>query len=101
MTMHHLLEEKKLAVYRNIYCALKPGGKYIEGDYIVSQEPADEERAAYEAALGEASATQDGVYHLDIPMTTEQLSALLLKAGFRKVDVIWQQEANAILVAEK
>ncbi|MEE4194740.1 MAG: class I SAM-dependent methyltransferase [Anaerolineae bacterium] len=101
MSMHHLLTEKKLAVYQNIRQLLKPGGKYIEGDYIVSQDAADEEMAAYQAALGAESATQDGVYHLDIPMTAETLTALLRKAGFSTVDVIWQQEVNAILVAEK
>lgn len=101
MTMHHLLAEKKLSVYQNIQRALKPGGKYIEGDYIVSQEAADEEMAAYQAALGEDSVTHDGVFHLDIPMTAGQIAGLLKQAGFRKVEVIWQQEVNAILVAEK
>lgn len=101
MTMHHLLEEKKLSMYQNIYNALKPGGKYMEGDYIVSAQVAEEEMAAYQQALGDKSATQDGVYHLDVPMTVEKIAALLRKAGFSEVSVIWQQEVNAILVAEK
>lgn len=101
MTMHHLLEEKKLTVYQNIYNTLKPGGKYIEGDYIVSAEAAQDEMKSYKEVLGENSTTQDGYFHLDIPMTAGEVAALLQKAGFSKVELIWQQEVNAILVAEK
>ena len=99
--MHHLVEAKKLAVYQNIYNALKPGGKYIEGDYIVSAETAKDEMKSYKEVLGEKSTTQDGYFHLDIPMTAGEVAELLQKAGFSKVELIWQQEVNAILVAEK
>ena len=101
MTMHHLLEEKKLAVYQNIYNTLKTGGKYVEGDYIVSAEVSAKEKTAYEAAAGDDSTILDGFYHIDLPMTAEEVAALLRKAGFNKVELIWQQEVNAIVVAEK
>jgi tRNA (cmo5U34)-methyltransferase len=38
MTLHHLLPESKNSLYRKIRKALKPGGKYIEGDYLTTPE---------------------------------------------------------------
>lgn len=34
-TMHHFSKEKKLGLYQKIFRALKPGGQYLECDYMV------------------------------------------------------------------
>ena len=38
MTLHHLYPETKRHLYEKIRSWLKPGGTYIEGDYVVSEE---------------------------------------------------------------
>ena len=40
MSMHHLLSEVEVDMYRRILRALKPGGAYLEGDYVVSEDEA-------------------------------------------------------------
>ena len=37
MSLHHVTFEAKLGLYRRIHLALRDGGTYIEGDYIVSR----------------------------------------------------------------
>jgi tRNA (cmo5U34)-methyltransferase len=100
MTVHHLLPDAKTALYRRIRSALKPGGIYIEGDYVVS--PADEEQflAEYAAQIAER-ATSDGYYHLDIPFSLETQFRLLREADFATVELLWQAGLSAVYVARK
>ena len=37
MAMHHLTPEEKLRLYWAVHEGLKPGGFYIEGDYVVTK----------------------------------------------------------------
>ena len=48
MTMHHLWPDEKINVYRGVLGALKPGGFYIEGDFIVDGNLAKIYRRRYE-----------------------------------------------------
>lgn len=91
-TMHHLLPEAKLALYRKIMGALKPGGLYIEGDYIVAEQTEQELLARYRRL--NAGLTPERQYHIDIPLSLGTQAELLEAAGFRK-PCIWQLEANA------
>jgi len=106
-TMHHFKEGKKLELYRKIRGALKPGGKYIEGDCIVTPEKQREIWEWYSQnysadAINEARDAKDTLYHFDIPCTIETQFCLLREAGFFKVDLIWHDEGvePAIFVAE-
>lgn len=38
MTLYHLLLDRKARLYARIRKAFKPGGRYIEGNYVVSPE---------------------------------------------------------------
>ncbi|MCL2339367.1 MAG: class I SAM-dependent methyltransferase [Actinomycetia bacterium] len=40
-SLHHLLPAEKLALYRRVYQSLQPGGRFVEGDYMVAT-PAEE-----------------------------------------------------------
>lgn len=106
-TMHHFHEDTKLELYRKIYGALKAGGKYIEGDCVVTPEKQREIWEWYSQnysaeAINEARKPKDTLYHFDIPCTIETQFRLLRGAGFSKVDVIWHHEGEepAIFVAE-
>jgi len=101
MTLHHLLPEPKLQLYRRIYRTLKPGGRYVEGDYVVSAERMLELREAYQAWLDTAGETHAGQYHLDLPLTLPLQKELLLRAGFQTVQEHWVKEEAAVISAVK
>lgn len=100
MTMHHWLEDDKLNLYIKIRNSLKNGGKYIEGDYIASNEE-EEEKFLKEYHEKMESLNKDEMYHLDIPFTDKKQIKLLKNAGFKEVKVIHKAEDNIILVATK
>lgn len=99
MTMHHFLPDEKCRLYEKIRMALKPGGKYIEGDWFVSIEKEREYLEQYEKTVRLAGLQQDDLYHIDIPFSLETQTRLLLRAGFSKVEVIWEECEAAVLVA--
>jgi tRNA (cmo5U34)-methyltransferase len=99
MTMHHLTYGEKLRLYRAIRRGLKPGGSYIEGDYVVSREEAAEHLARYQQFRREHPGVADGAYHVDIPFCIETQLELLSTAGFSEADVVWQAGAAAVFVA--
>ena len=106
MTLHHLMPEEKLSVYSSVRKSLRPGGCYIESDFIVDAAMAAQYRRRYNDAVaplpGKPAA---GQYHLDIPCTLETQMKLLAEAGFRSVEVldedIGPRGSRAIIKAEK
>jgi tRNA (cmo5U34)-methyltransferase len=106
-TMHHFTADVKLELYKKILGALKTGGKYIEGDCVVTPEKEKEIWEWYaqrysEEHIKEACDARNTLYHIDIPCTVETQLRLLREAGFSKVDLIWHEEGEepAIFVAE-
>ena len=100
MTLHHLLHDTKRKLYRRIMDSLKPGGIFIEGDFIVSK---DEERkylSRYEEISKNNPTITDGSHHIDIPMTLETQKQLLIEVGFSKIDVIWEGSRAAAYIAK-
>lgn len=98
MTLHHLLPDQKRSLYKNLYTALKNGGVYIEGDYIVSKEKMNRLLEAYEVLPDQA---KGGSHHIDIPLSLAEQSKLLRQAGFVDIQKIYAQGENVIFVAKK
>ncbi len=98
MTLHHLLPEEKAKLYPRICRALKPGGYYIEGDYMVSEEKMQRLLTAYQAMPADL---KGGSHHIDIPLSIETQTALLTNAGFSHPEVIYQKGENVILNAQR
>jgi len=96
MTLHHLLPDRKRQLYGRIYQALKDGGKYVEGDYVVSVEEAAQLLSAYRERV---EGDEEGAYHIDIPLTMEKQRALLLGVGFVEVEVVWEEGEAVVIVA--
>jgi RimJ/RimL family protein N-acetyltransferase/phospholipid N-methyltransferase len=89
MTMHHLWPEQKVAIYRKILGALKTGGSYIEGDFIVDAIAAEQYKRRYETITANLpDKAKAGEYHIDIPFTLDVQKKLLCQAGFGVVDVL-------------
>jgi tRNA (cmo5U34)-methyltransferase len=100
MTVHHLLKEKKLKLYKKIYRTLKKNGKYIEADYVVSDEKERRVLAQKSKVADFCKGKIDGRYHVDIPMSIKTLCNLLCVVGFSNVTVVWDQMEAAILEAQ-
>jgi len=106
MTMHHLWPEEKVEIYQKILKTLKPGGAYIEGDFIVKDDlMAEQYRRRYEIITANLpDKAKAGEYHIDIPCTLEVQKKLLQDAGFSSVEVLddnINRGSGAILRARK
>lgn len=101
-TLHHFKYEKKKGIYQKLFRALKPGGCYVECDYMACCD--EEERLCLEQYeyKRQKSGLPDGVFvHLDIPLTLEHQLELMRQAGFQAVDVLYQNSGTVILRAWK
>ena len=96
LSAHHLLRDAKRALYRKIHAALKPGGTYIEGDSVIPLEAEDEFLDEYRRDAATVPPAPDGTYHLDIPFSLQTQQALLLEAGFRDFELIWQKDPTMV-----
>jgi tRNA (cmo5U34)-methyltransferase len=104
-TMHHFLPEQKLPLYRNLLKTLKPGGFYLECDFIVDEPTQKAYWAKYEQMMKDYKKEEIGQFHVDIPCSLNTQVKLLREAGFSPVIVLddgTKEENNfAILRAEK
>ena len=101
-TMHHFSHEQKIKLYSRVYSALKPGGKYIECDYMVIEQK-DEDYNFKESVRirNEQNITDGEFYHYDTPCTIENQLKMLRLAKFEKVEMVWRIENSTIVVAER
>jgi tRNA (cmo5U34)-methyltransferase len=99
MTMHHLLPKRKRELYSKILRALKPGGLYIEGDYVVSGAKEVLGLAAYLDVLGSDLTDKEGQYHLDLPLSRGRQLKLLREAGFSTAEIVWDGDEAAVFAA--
>ena len=94
MSLHHVLRDTKRNLYGKVRAALKLGGKYIEGDSVVFAETKKELLAEYDEYTAELPQAPDGHYHIDVPLTIDAQRALLLEAGFRDFQLVWQKDST-------
>jgi len=103
--MHHLTHEEKLAQYTNIYRALKPHGRYIEGDYIVDTQAEEDRFFAEKEKLRTGQTGQSinngEIFHLDTPCTIDNQIKLFSAAGFANAKKVWRKGNTVIIVGEK
>lgn len=88
-TLHHYTAEKKEGMFSKIHACLKPGGIYLECDYIaVSQ--AIEDLAFSECRRRRLrDGIEDDVFvHFDTPLTLEHELGAVKKAGFNQVELV-------------
>lgn len=106
-TMHHFTPDVKRQLYAKIARALKPGGAYIEGDYVAfpeEEQPLLERYGRIVESLrtaGEIGPDEpvDGRYHIDIPLSVETQVALLKDAGYVDVDITFRKGSAAVFRA--
>jgi tRNA (cmo5U34)-methyltransferase len=96
MSFHHMLRDTKREMYAKIHAALKLGGKYIEGDSVIPLEMEDQFLAEYYECAATVPPAPDGQYHIDVPFSIETQKALLLEAGFKDFELVWQKDSSAV-----
>jgi len=108
MTLHHYGHRTKTDLYRKIYDCLKPGGVYIECDYMLSeyeyenaQEKEDSFFSEYEQLKKEQDITDNKEYHFDTPCTVSNQKKMLLEAGFANTKEVWRRKNTVVLIANK
>jgi len=85
-TLHHLLAEDKLELYRKIKRSLKPGGVVLVRDYIsLSEEEELTRREKYLNLIEVGDIDKNRIYHIDIPLTVAHEEKILKAAGFELV----------------
>lgn len=88
-TLHHYTMERKTLLFRRLRQALRPGGVYLECDYIAGTQ-AIEDLVFAESARRRA---RDGIapeafVHFDTPLTLSHEMQALRDAGFARVECI-------------
>lgn len=100
-TMHHFAPDVKAKLYGKIRKALKPGGVYIECDYMVEDQSEEDKLFAEYARLRREMNIPDGeYYHFDTPGTIDNQIVMLKKAGFLSAVMVWRVENTTIIVAK-
>lgn len=101
-SLHHFTHDEKRGLYRRVLRALRPGGVYVEADYVAATQAEEEALFARREELLSAQGAGEGLWHFDTPCTVESQLRLLREAGFRNValDMRWA-ENSAVLVARK
>ena len=100
-TMHHFSHEEKIALYTRTREALKPGGCYIECDYMITDQAEEELHYAENHRLRAELGIPDGeFYHYDTPCTIENQITMLLAAGFSSAEYVWREGNTTMIVAK-
>lgn len=98
-SLHHFTAETKLALYRRLRAALRPGGYFVLTDYFAGD---DGEEAAFFRELEERRRREgipsDTLVHFDTPLTLEHELSVLTQAGFRP-EVLRRWGATALIRA--
>lgn len=99
MSFHHLMPEKKIALYKKLRKALAPKGTFVEGDYIVSIQEEKKLLKEFYLLQENNSLMEDGQYHIDIPFSEKTQSHVLKDAGFKEVNVVFRTSKSNVIVA--
>ena len=88
-TLHHFTVQRKTALFEKIYRCLKPGGIYLECDYIAtSQEIEDLTFSECQRRRKRDGFADDIFVHFDTPLTLDHEMKAMKDAGFQKVELI-------------
>lgn len=86
-SLHHFTPNRKLELFRRLYRALKPGGVFLEVDYLACCP--EEEELLMETCRNKRRSSgipEDVFVHFDTPLTVEHETALLRQAGFTSAE---------------
>jgi len=101
-TMHHFPGGDKVRLYSKIRESLKPGGLYIECDYMAADQAEEDHYFSENRRVRMEQGIPDGeFYHYDTPCTAGNQIKMFLCAGFAKAEKVWRKESTIIVIAYK
>ena len=101
-SLHHFQLEKKQGLFEKIHTSLKPGGVFLEVDYLAACQEEEELLMGFSRRKREAEGIPVDVFvHFDTPLTVEHEMGLLKNAGFSKVRWLKSIEGASFLWNEK
>ena len=101
-TLHHFPHDEKLKLYTKVWKSLKPNGRYIECDYMLTEQSEEDYYFAENKRIRiEQGIAENEFYHYDTPCTVDNQIKLLLDAGFKEVYQVFRKFATTILIADK
>ena len=98
MALHHWGPTVKAALYRRVFLALRPGGVFVNGDFVVSQ---GTDQVDIPDLSVQAVADQPHQLHLDFPMSPQQELSLLRSAGFSASEIAFHSPRACVFRARK
>ena len=101
-SLHHFSHDAKRGLYRKIHASLRPGGLYVECDYMVDHQ--EEEDALFEQRerlIRQQGLSEETHYHFDTPCTVSNQVSLLVFSGFHRVDSVFRLGNTVMLAAYK
>jgi tRNA (cmo5U34)-methyltransferase len=101
MTLHHFSHKDKIKLYTRLYNGIKSGGCYVECDYMAPDQETEDFYYSENERIRKEQGITEGFYHYDTPCTIENQIKMLKKAGFSKVDKVWQMGTTVIIVGKK
>lgn len=78
--LHHFTREDKTTLYAKILAALRPGGLFINSDWVAESQEEEDERFL------ELEENPQGRSHIDTPLTIENERIALTDAGFSDIE---------------
>ena len=101
-TLHHFTMEKKKEIFTKLYRCLKPGGIYLECDYIAAtQKIEDLLFAECERRRRRDGISPETFVHFDTPLTLEHEMKAMREAGFDQVELIDYLDGTPMIRAVK
>lgn len=109
IAIHNATHEEKAKLFKNIYSALKPGGVFVNGDFIESESQEGQKswenyhRTYMDKHLngGELRAWLRHAFEEDKPAKLSDQQKWIAETGFKEYSVLWQKNNLAVYFARK